>query len=71
MKSNLRTVIKRDVKGLYAKALKNGIDNFIGIDPMIPYEKPINPEIIINTDNESEERSIKKLLDYLKNMKYI
>ena len=34
-------------------------------------KKPTNPEIIINTDNESEERSLQKLLDYLINMEYI
>ena len=71
VEASLKTVINRDTKGHYKKALGGKIDHFIGIDPMIPYEKPINPEIIINTDNESEERSIKKLLDYLKNMKYI
>ena len=51
--------------------IKSQLPIVIGIDPITPYEKPTNPEIIINTDNESEERSLQKLLDYLKNMKYI
>ncbi|MBT6937252.1 MAG: adenylyl-sulfate kinase [Candidatus Marinimicrobia bacterium] len=71
VKASLKTVINRDTKGYYKKALSGKIDHFIGIDPITPYEKPTNPEIIINTDNESEERSLQKLLDYLKNMKYI
>ena len=71
VEASLKTVINRDTKGYYKKALSGKIDHFIGIDPITPYEKPTNPEIIINTDNESEERSLQKLLDYLKNMKYI
>ena len=49
--------------------IKSQLPIVIGIDPITPYEKPTNPEIIINTDNESEERSLQKLLDYLINMK--
>ena len=68
---NLKTVINRDTKGYYKKALSGKIDNFIGIDPNTPYEIPTDPEIILNTDNESEEQSLQKLLDYLINMNYI
>ena len=52
IKVSLKTVIKRDTKGYYKKALSGKIDHFIGIDPITPYEKPTNPEIIINTDSE-------------------
>ena len=71
VKASLKTVINRDTKGYYKKALGGQIDHFIGIAPTIPYENPTNPEIIINTDNESEERSLQKILDYLNNIKYI
>ena len=69
IKVSLKTVIKRDTKGYYKKALSGKIDSFIGIDPNTPYEIPTNPEIILNTDIESEEQSLQKLLDYLINMK--
>lgn len=39
--------IKRDVKGLYKKAINNTLDNFTGISDI--YEKPKNPYIEINT----------------------
>ncbi len=39
----------RDVKGLYAKARAGKIENFTGISS--PYEKPENPDIIIDTTN--------------------
>jgi len=42
---------KRDVKGLYAKARAGEIKNFTGIDS--PYEKPSNPDITVNTVEQS------------------
>ena len=55
---------KRDVKGLYKKAENNEIENFIGLH--IQYEKPLNPEIILNTVNETKEKSANKILSFLK-----
>jgi len=43
---------KRDVKGMYAKAIKGEIKNFTGISA--PYEAPDNPELVIDTSKESE-----------------
>lgn len=67
IKSNLKTLIKRDVKGLYAKALKGEIDNFIGIDPIVPYQPPVNPNIILDTENETINESLQKMYEYLIN----
>lgn len=52
--------IKRDVKGLYAKAIKREITHFTGISD--PYEEPISPEVIVNTDSESSSEAIGKVL---------
>src|SRR5919205_1852470 len=41
---------RRDVKGLYQKALKGELQNFTGVSD--PYEKPERPEIRIDSDNE-------------------
>ena len=65
VKSNLKTLIKRDVKGLYTKALKGEIANFIGIDPMVPYEPPENPDIVLDTERDTVKESVQKLYDYL------
>ena len=53
---NIEELVKRDSKGLYAKALKGEIKNVIGID--LPYDKPANPCMIIN--NEDLEISIEQ-----------
>ena len=61
----LSSAINRDVKGLYKKALKGEIDNFIGIDPSIPYEPPTKPDLVIRTDKESISSAVEKLFDYI------
>jgi len=65
IKSDLKTVIKRDVKGLYKKALKGEIDNFIGINPVVPYEPPENPDIILDTKKETAKECVQRLYSYL------
>ena len=55
--------VKRDVKGLYKKALSGEIKNFTGISD--PYEKPDNPEIIVNTSSETIEQSLKIIVNGL------
>ncbi len=47
---------KRDVKGLYAKAIKGEIKNFTGLDA--PFEAPINPFLEIKTAEQTIEESI-------------
>ncbi|WP_293446038.1 adenylyl-sulfate kinase [Persephonella sp.] len=59
----------RDVKGLYKKAREGLIKNFTGIDD--PYEEPENPEIVIETDKETVEESVEKIINYLKEKGYI
>ena len=54
---------KRDVKGLYKKARNGEISSFTGIDD--PYEKPVSPEIIIDTSEESVENSFEKIWNRL------
>lgn len=54
---------KRDVKGLYAKALKGEIPNFTGVSD--PYEPPLAPEVELRTAGETVEQSAQKVVDYL------
>ena len=61
--------IKRDVKGMYKKALAGEISNFTGVDD--PYEEPEYPELVLDTDKESIEESVDKVLDKLADMGYI
>ena len=65
----LETCEKRDVKGLYAKARKGIIKGFTGIDD--PYEKPVNPELSIDTSNISQEEAVQQVLIYLENQGFL
>jgi len=62
--SSLEACERRDVQGKYAKARKGEILNYTGISS--PYEKPENPEIVIDTENTSLEQSVNKIIDYIK-----
>jgi adenylylsulfate kinase len=61
--------MKRDVKGMYRKALEGKIKHFTGVDD--PYEEPEHPELILNTDTESLEESVKKVLHTIEELGYI
>ncbi|MDY6845029.1 MAG: adenylyl-sulfate kinase [Thermodesulfobacteriota bacterium] len=69
MATPLEECEKRDNKGLYKKARKGEIKYFTGIDD--PYEVPTNPEMIIDTTNESVEKSAEKIMRYLKENKFL
>lgn len=63
--ADLKTCEKRDVKGLYAKARKGEIKDFTGISA--PFEKPINADLVLNTNTLSVAQSVEKVLDKIKN----
>jgi len=60
---------ERDVKGLYKKARSGEIQHFTGIND--PYEKPLCPEIIVETDKETIEESTYKIIQKLEEMGYL
>jgi len=60
VKCSLKTCIERDPKGLYQKALRGEIKDFTGIQD--PYEPPLNPEVIVDTEKDTVEEGVKKIL---------
>jgi len=54
---------RRDVKGLYAKAINGDIPQFTGVSD--PYEAPMHAEIVLDTESENLDQSANKVLDYL------
>jgi adenylylsulfate kinase len=60
---------RRDVKGLYEKAMRGEIKGFTGVDD--PYEPPQSPEIYLDTMIQSPEESLQVILDQLEEMGYI
>ncbi len=61
--------MKRDVKGMYQRALEGKIKHFTGVDD--PYEEPEHPELIVDTDKETVEDSVNKVLNTLTDLEYI
>lgn len=59
----LNTLIHRDVKGLYAKALAGEVEHFTGISD--PYEEPLSPDITIDSSVETIEESTERILSHI------
>lgn len=66
---DLQECIRRDVKGLYRRALAGEIANFTGVSD--PYEPPLAPEVVVETDRETPEESVRKILDGLAAQGYL
>jgi adenylylsulfate kinase len=69
VKCSLDTCIKRDCKGLYKKAINGKMNNLIGLQ--IPYEEPINPEVIANTEYDSCDDIVHKIVSKLRELGYV
>jgi len=63
VKASLDTLVSRDVKGLYKKAIAGEIKQFTGVSD--PYEAPVNPELVVETDRETVQESLAKIIDQL------
>ena len=60
---SIEELTRRDVKGLYKKALAGEIKNFTGVSD--PYEPPVKPEVLIDSGKQTETESVKAILGYL------
>ena len=67
--ASIETCEKRDRKGLYARARAGTLKHFTGIDD--PYERPINPEIRIQSDQVSVAEAVDLIMDKLIREGYI
>jgi adenylyl-sulfate kinase len=65
----LDTLVERDVKGLYRKAIAGEIKNFTGVSD--PYEAPLNPEVVVLTHEETPDQSAGKILATLERLGYL
>jgi adenylyl-sulfate kinase len=61
--------ITRDVKGMYRLALEGQITEFTGISD--PYEEPLHPEIVVETDREAPEESAARIVHELEKLSVI
>jgi adenylyl-sulfate kinase len=67
--ASLDACMRRDVKGLYKKALAGEIPQFTGVSD--PYEAPENPELVINTEQEDVEASAARVIERLIDLGYL
>ncbi|HEY4869686.1 MAG TPA: adenylyl-sulfate kinase, partial [Candidatus Dormibacteraeota bacterium] len=69
VKCSLDELQRRDVKGLYRKALAGEIANFTGVSD--PYEPPLRPEVVVDTERESAEESVQAILKTLARLGFL
>lgn len=60
---------KRDVKGYYKRYQSGEMQNLNGVNDI--YEIPESSDIVIDTENETIEEAIHKIISYLKELKYL
>lgn len=60
---------QRDVKGMYQKAMRGEIKEFTGVND--PYEEPLRPELILETDKETLDQSVEKAMAKIKELGYL
>lgn len=65
----LDELIRRDVKGLYLKALRGEIENFTGVSD--PYQTPCAPEIHVDSGVQSEQESLAMIVEYLESRRLL
>ena len=64
VKASLEACEKRDVKGLYKKARAGEIKNMTGISA--PYEAPEHPDMTIDTEVETVEGAVARIIEYVR-----
>jgi adenylyl-sulfate kinase len=58
---SMEELVRRDVKGLYARALRGDLSNLTGVNDA--YEPPVAPDVHLRTDQESVGESLQRIVD--------
>jgi adenylyl-sulfate kinase len=66
---SIEELTRRDVKGLYEKAIKGEIKNFTGVSD--PYEAPLNADVTVDSEKEDLAESVAKVLARLEALGYV
>lgn len=66
VKCSVKTAEDRDPKGLYEKAREGKIEKFTGVNH--PFQEPLNPEIVVNTEEQSIETGVENILQRLEEL---
>jgi adenylylsulfate kinase len=65
LKRDIGSAVKNDTKGMYKNNL--GKTDIIGIDT--PYEPPLSPDLVLDTDLLTEEETLARVIKYIQNIK--
>lgn len=65
----LDELIRRDVKGLYQRALNGEVTQFTGVSD--PYEEPLDPEVVVDTHRESVDACVAKIIGTVERLGYL
>jgi len=66
---SMSELVRRDTKGLYVQALSGNLKHFTGVSD--PYEEPESPDVVVETDTETPQQSVAKILAALEERGYI
>ena len=66
---SIEELTRRDVKGLYEKAIKGEIKNFTGVSD--PYEAPTNADVVVDSEKEDLGESVAKVMAKLEGLGYV
>ena len=69
VKASLDECVRRDTKGLYRRALAGEIPQFTGVSD--PYEEPLRPELVIDTEREVVREGAARVIDRLVELGYL
>ncbi len=65
----MEVLLRRDQKDLFARAQRGEVLHVAGINA--PYEEPIRPEVLLNTDTEPPDNSVSKIVTTLQLLRYL
>lgn len=65
----LDELVRRDVKGLYARALRGEIEHFTGVSD--PYEEPLAPDVTVDSATDSVPESVSRIVAVLEERGYL
>ncbi|HEY3280073.1 MAG TPA: adenylyl-sulfate kinase [Gemmatimonadales bacterium] len=69
VRASLDECIRRDTKGLYRRALAGAVSQFTGVSD--PYEEPLTPELVVDTERETVPDSAARVIDRLLELGYV
>ena len=69
VRCSLDELVRRDVKGLYARALRGEIEHFTGVSD--PYEEPLAPDVVVDSATDSVPESVARIMAVLEERGYL